>query len=252
MISGIYQIRNSVNGKLYVGSAASLRSRSSRHRHDLRKGKHHSSRLQNAWDKYGETCFVFETLLICNKENLLFYEQRAIDAINPEYNIERVAGSSLGRTHSDKTKEMLREIALSRTVQPCIGRVVSEDTKRKIGNANRGRQRSEDTLLKLRKARAGKTPSLGMRHTKEAKEAMSIARRGKTRDPDSVRRSAEGRRGQKMSDEAKAKLSEKARIRPRKPHSEETRAKMSASAKAYAAKKSLMLKPNHHGDKANA
>ena len=41
--SGIYQIRCRANGKIYVGSAVTLRARWDGHRRELRKGLHLSS-----------------------------------------------------------------------------------------------------------------------------------------------------------------------------------------------------------------
>ncbi len=40
MKAGIYQIRNSQNGKLYIGSAVNVRNRWVEHRKLLRKGAH--------------------------------------------------------------------------------------------------------------------------------------------------------------------------------------------------------------------
>ena len=62
--SGIYQIRNLVNGKVYVGSAVNLQHRRREHRSDLRNGNHHSIKLQRAYNKYGESSFAFEILEI--------------------------------------------------------------------------------------------------------------------------------------------------------------------------------------------
>lgn len=47
--TGIYQIRNTANGKRYVGSAVKFAQRWRQHAHLLRKRKHHSRILQNAW-----------------------------------------------------------------------------------------------------------------------------------------------------------------------------------------------------------
>lgn len=60
--SGIYKIRNIVNDKLYVGSSCSMQERKTKHIRDLRLNKHHSPKLQNAWNKYGENNFVFEVI----------------------------------------------------------------------------------------------------------------------------------------------------------------------------------------------
>lgn len=205
MTAGIYQITNTATGKAYVGSAASFRARFATHRHGLRTGTHHSSKLQHAWDKYGETAFVFEKLLICTPEMLTYYEQRALDALKPAYNILPVARSSLGFRHSTETRATLSVIAATRV--PRKGFHLSEETKQKISTANTGRVPSAETIEKLRKARVGKTPAKGLVHTPEAKAAMSKVRRGTKRSPKAVEAGAAKLRGVPRSAETKAKLS---------------------------------------------
>ena len=55
-ISGIYKIVNKVNGKYYVGSSNDvLKTRFYEHKRLLTKNKHFNVKLQNAWNKYGES-----------------------------------------------------------------------------------------------------------------------------------------------------------------------------------------------------
>jgi group I intron endonuclease len=51
--SGIYQIKNLVSGKLYVGSAVNIARRWNGHVSDLNAQKHRNQILQRSWDKYG-------------------------------------------------------------------------------------------------------------------------------------------------------------------------------------------------------
>lgn len=64
MESGIYIIKNLVNGKVYVGSAKVFRIRWNRHLNDLRKGTHSSIKLQRAYNKYGIENFEFKKIEI--------------------------------------------------------------------------------------------------------------------------------------------------------------------------------------------
>jgi len=57
--SGIYQIRNTVNGSIYIGASHKIEERFSHHKQELRAGKHYSKALQADWEKYGESCFEF-------------------------------------------------------------------------------------------------------------------------------------------------------------------------------------------------
>ena len=74
--SGIYQIRNLVNGKVYVGSAVNLQHRRREHRSDLRNGTHHSIKLQRAYNKYGESSFAFEILEYVEDRNQLIEREQ--------------------------------------------------------------------------------------------------------------------------------------------------------------------------------
>ena len=82
--SGIYQIRNIVNGKVYVGSAVNIVRRWAKHRNELNLGIHKTSRLQRSWKKHGADKFVFEVLeLVCEKASLISVEQKYFNEIRP-------------------------------------------------------------------------------------------------------------------------------------------------------------------------
>lgn len=113
---GIYRIVNTVNGYKYIGSAISLKRRYGEHRKLLVANKHHSRKLQHAYNKYGAANFVFEPILFCEKDFLIGYEQSCFDMYEPEYNIAKKAGSTLGvkhtreaRLNNSKAQKLLRE-----------------------------------------------------------------------------------------------------------------------------------------------
>jgi len=116
--TGIYEIVNLLNGKRYIGSAVWFNKRFSIHRSSLRRNAHHSQALQRAWNKHGKEAFVFRFMLICSKHLLLFYEQRAIDLLKPEYNVNPTAGSNLGNFHSPEAKAKIGAKALGRKHPP--------------------------------------------------------------------------------------------------------------------------------------
>jgi group I intron endonuclease len=100
----IYQIKNIINNKIYIGSSVSFTNRKQEHFRDLFLNKHHCIALQRAYNKYGLENFVFEVIeLVENKNNLIKREQFYIDTLNPEYNSSRIAGSCLGIKHSIET-----------------------------------------------------------------------------------------------------------------------------------------------------
>lgn len=59
---GIFQIRNKVNGKRYVGSSLNLDAIWNRNRAELNFGGHRNITLQKEWKEFGEENFTFEIL----------------------------------------------------------------------------------------------------------------------------------------------------------------------------------------------
>jgi hypothetical protein len=116
MNTGIYAITHKSTGRCYVGSAKNLRSRKSQHFKQLEKKTHHSKKLQNACNKYGLDAFEFSTLLYCDQENLLMYEQILIDAMSSYtkgFNVCPKAGSRLGSSHDKETVSRMRSFQRS-------------------------------------------------------------------------------------------------------------------------------------------
>lgn len=180
--SGIYEILNTINGNRYIGSAVNFQNRWWVHTCDLRKGKHACGHLQHAWRKYGPDAFKFTRLLICDKRNLLMYEQRAIDALQPEYNICKVAGSQLGTKRSAETREKNRLAAL--------GRKHSDEHRRKNSIGHKG-----------------------VVFTDEWRAKISAAKLGKKHSPERCARNAAGQTGRKLSAATRAKMSASQRAR---------------------------------------
>lgn len=132
--SGIYQILNAINGKRYIGSAASLRQRWMAHRSALRLGRHCNGHLQRAWNLYGGKTFVFSVLeYVSDIEGLVEREQYYMDALRPEYNLSPTAGSSLGLVRGPQSEEHRRKISEANT-----GRMWSEEARQKLSAALRG------------------------------------------------------------------------------------------------------------------
>jgi group I intron endonuclease len=154
MATGIYQIRHLASDKRYIGSAAfgiGVKLRFRQHRNLLRQNKHYAVKLQRAWNKYGESAFMFEVLLYCAPENCLMYEQICLDYFEPEYNSAKDAKHPMkGRKHSQKSKD-------------------------KIAKAHRGKQVSKETKAKLSKRykELKQPPHTGYRHSITTKENIA-------------------------------------------------------------------------------
>jgi group I intron endonuclease len=144
----IYCITNKINSKKYVGSAKNFHIRKRLHLNQLRRGDHHSILLQRAWQKYGSENFVFSILeKLDNVNNLLSREQWWIDNSPCEYNICKIAGSSLGLKRSDVTKEKIRKAKLG---------VKHPEWRNKLKSLTQGGKKrrgfSDESKLKMSKA----------------------------------------------------------------------------------------------------
>ena len=157
MTSGIYQIRNLINNKVYIGSAANLKQRWYCHQSYLKRRRHNNVHLQRAWNKCGDDAFVFEVLITCHPSMCIWYEQQFLDQWKPAYNISPTASSSLGVKHTDVAK-------------------------RNMGNAQMGRKHTDETKHKISKAHMGNTATKGRKlrpRSAQHKRRLSEAGRGR-------------------------------------------------------------------------
>jgi hypothetical protein len=59
---GVFQIRNTVNNKIFIESSNDLKAIWNRHRFQLNFGNHPNEALQQEWKEYGEDKFSYEIL----------------------------------------------------------------------------------------------------------------------------------------------------------------------------------------------
>jgi group I intron endonuclease len=111
MSAAVYAIVHTETGDTYIGSSADPETRWRKHREQLRRGQHHSSRLQAAWAKFGEAAFAFKRLIICLPENLYMYEQRLIRALGPAFNRK-----STGSVHTAESRAAIGRARRDRSV----------------------------------------------------------------------------------------------------------------------------------------
>lgn len=203
--SGIYAIRNNTNGKIYVGSAVDLKRRFKEHKTMLNAGKHHSEKLQRAWNKYGADAFDFDVIeQIEDKTWLILLEQfwiTELRSVERGYNVCPNAGSILGVKRGQETLSKMSawQKGISRGPMP-------EEQKRKISEANKGKK-----------------------HSKESRAKMSESMRGLKKSDDHRRKLAEANKGNRHTEETKRKIGDYWLGRKRGPQSEEAKANRLAS-----------------------
>ena len=118
--SGIYQIRNIINNKIYIGSTKNLNRRRKEHFGLLRLNKHCNTKLQNSFNKYGKENFIFEVVEFCEIEYLTECEQYWIDKLNvfkngynenPRANMPPILKGELNgmynRYHTEESKKLM-------------------------------------------------------------------------------------------------------------------------------------------------
>lgn len=167
--AGVYVIENTQSGRIYVGSAVNLRARKHGHWGSLQRGCHKNAHLQSAWNKYGSEAFVMRPILICDRRDVVFFEQRAMDVLLKNergYNKAPRAGNNFG---------------IKRGVPKA--RPISEAHRAALSAANRGRVITADTRAKLAAANLGKRRGP---HTEEARQKISSAQKGRPLSPEHV------------------------------------------------------------------
>lgn len=89
--SYIYEIKNLINGKRYIGQSYHPKHRKACHLSLLRRNKHHNIKLQNAFNKYGENNLLFNVILECNPDEINRIEKYYIwlyDTYKTGYNMD--------------------------------------------------------------------------------------------------------------------------------------------------------------------
>lgn len=195
--SGIYFIQNLITENVYVGSSVDVYRRMKAHKIQLQNNRHGNIKLQRAFNKHGEENFQFFCIeKVTDLESLISREQYWIDymkSCKEGYNCRPKAESNRGR-------------------------IVSEETRKKLSKVNKGKAISEETRKKISKFHKGRIHSIVQN-----------------------KKISEAKKGHKVSEETRKKISDKLKGRPvpkevleRRPKiivSEETRRKMSEAHK---------------------
>lgn len=160
--TGVYEIRNKVNGKVYYGSAAlNFKNRKKDHWNALKANRHDNKHLQDAWNKYGQDAFEFKIVLFCHQDLCAYYEQfyldMCFDGSTCCYNICPDATNCAGRKDSNETREKKRVARLGEK-NPFYGQKHSDETRAVISSKAMGKIVSLETRKKMSDSKKGKPP----------------------------------------------------------------------------------------------
>lgn len=181
---GIYKVTNTKTKKFYIGSSKNIEKRWKYHKKRLKGNYHENSRWQNAWNKYGEDCWIWEIIEELNTNEELFEREtfylqqtRCFDK-KIGYNISDNAFSPMrGKKHSKEIREKMsrnrkgkkkgpfteeHRLAISEGWKLRRLKPVSEETKAKLSKAKKGKKRSIEFVIKIR----------GQKRTEESRNKM--------------------------------------------------------------------------------
>jgi len=214
MKSGIYKI--TINNKLYVGYAKDFEKRKNNHYLMLTGGYHYNPYLQKSFIKYNE--FNFDIIEECAEDVLeekeIFWIKE-LDTFEGEgYNLTAGGDGWLGRIHTEESRRKLSEAAKGKTPsaetkrklsEAAKGKTFSAEHRRKLSEAGKGRTFSAETRRKLSEVQKGNQNTLGKKWSAETRRKMSEAGKGRTHSVETRRKISEGNK----RDWAKRKQQEK-------------------------------------------
>lgn len=197
-LSGIYKIQSKCKPeRCYIGSAVNIHARWIRHRWELLTGVHPSGKLQRHYDKYGISDLQYSVLICCEKDSLITTEQFYLDSHKAYFNVCKNAGSVLGIKRSEETKLKIGKANKGR--QTALGRKVSEETRAKISKTLMGHKNSINLI--------------GIPRSAEVKKKIGDKQRGilnhnygKHPSPELLERMRQCQKGKKVSDETKQNM----------------------------------------------
>jgi len=105
----VYEISNTIDNRVYVGSTINLNKRWNEHKRDLLNNKHQNIHLQRFVNKYGLNVLIFNVLEKINNKNILIREQHYLNIIKNKFNIaENSSAPMMGKSH---TEEAIKKIS---------------------------------------------------------------------------------------------------------------------------------------------
>lgn len=181
---GIYGIKNKINNHIYIGKTEmNFGDRRDSHYSLLRNNKHWNPYLQNAWNKYGENNFDFVIIHILKEnEDVNELERNYIQhyrELNLSYNIADggEGGGNLGKHLSEETK---RKIGEKNRIN-MTGFVMPEETKQKISKEHKEAWQNLSDEEKMEKIKNFAGSNKGKKMDKNSEQYKKLVERERTK-----------------------------------------------------------------------
>ena len=199
MFGIVYKVTNTVNGKVYVGQTRrSLHVRQLDHLREARKGNTRLH-LHRAIAKYGEQSFHWEILEeAATKEELDRLEMKWISQLQA---CDETKGYNFSSGGAHPSPSASTRLLISRVHK---GKEVSEETREKIRKARLGTRRSLTSIQKQVQTRKEKE----VWHSEETKSKISQALQGKVVSAETRQKLREANLGKHLSAETRQKMKE--------------------------------------------
>lgn len=180
----VYQIRNPINGKVYIGQTIqSLKKRKKDHRSGIKKFP--ALAIYRAFVKYGFDSFEWSILFYATNKAELDEAEKQIIAVkksmSPKYGYNMTFGGEGGSHPPEIRKQISKSLK---------GRIFSEETRRRLSDALKGKyigkkasfwgkKHSSETKLKMGQAQTGsKNHNFGRKASEETRRRMGESKRG--------------------------------------------------------------------------
>lgn len=197
---GIYAVVVDNYRYMYIGQSKNIEKRTSDHLSLLRQGKHYNTKMQNVFNKYGESSFEFILIEKCERNKLNEREQCYIFVYgtfyleNPSFGLNlTMGGEGRKQAHQDEKEKTKRKISRKKFIDSnpdyyknIIGMKLKEKYKSK-----ELRERNSNNMKKLHKNQEYHNHYLEVRRSEKWRKQMSEKHKGNKQDEQTKKRISE-------------------------------------------------------------